>query len=295
MGSQRKVLVLGAAGMLGHAVLSSLARSPSEEVTGTARSPASRARLPEPLQRLVLDGIDVETPRGLDTAFEKARPDVVINCVGLVKQLAHAEDPIAAISVNALLPHQLLRRCEATGARLVHISTDCVFSGTRGMYREDDAPDAEDLYGRSKLLGEVGGPRAVTLRTSIVGPELGTAHGLLGWFLSQRGPVKGYRRAIFSGLSTVELARVIRDHVIPRDDIRGLHHVSAAPISKLDLLRLFARAYGKSIEIVPDDTPVIDRSLDSTRFRTLTGYAPPAWPELVQVMRQSDPTPPSTS
>jgi len=171
------------------------------------------------------------------------------------------------------------------GARLIHISTDCVFAGTKGLYREQDTPDARDLYGLSKLLGEVDDEHAVTLRTSIIGPELEGAHGLLGWFLAQKGRVRGFSRAVFSGVPTVELARVIRDFVIPHPELRGVHHVSAAPINKYDLLVLFAKVYALEIEIEPNAELVIDRSLDSTAFRKLTGYVPPEWPQLVQAMR----------
>jgi dTDP-4-dehydrorhamnose reductase len=154
------------------------------------------------------------------------------------------------------------------------------------MYREGDFADANDLYGRSKFLGEVDGPQAVTLRTSIIGPELNSAHGLLGWFLSQRGRVRGFTRAVFSGLPTVELARVIRDFVIPREDLRGVYHVSSAPITKYELLTIIAEVYAHSVNIEPDDALVIDRSLDSGRFRRLTGYDCPAWPELVRSMHE---------
>ncbi len=284
-----KVLVLGASGMLGNAVLRLFAQSLGHAVVGSARSAGVLRQLPPQLRERVICGVDVENADSLARLFAATRPDVVINCIGLVKQLAQADDPLAALPINALLPHRLARLCELVGARFIHVSTDCVFAGTHGMYSEEDAADAMDLYGRSKHLGEVDQPHAVTLRTSIIGHELDSAHGLIGWFLSQPGPVKGYRRAVFSGLPTVELARVMRDFVIPRPDLRGLFHVSAAPISKFDLLTLVAQEYGKPIQIAPDDAMVIDRSLDSTRFRTLTGYAPPAWPELVRRMRQFDP------
>jgi dTDP-4-dehydrorhamnose reductase len=218
--------------------------------------------------------------------FAKVKPHVVINCIGLIKQLAEADDPLSAIPINALLPHRLARLCDVAGARLVHMSTDCVFAGTKGMYTEADMSDAKDLYGRSKYLGEVDYPHAITLRTSIIGHELSGAHSLVGWFLAQQGSVRGFRRAIFSGLPTVELARVIRDHVIPHPELRGLYHVSAEPINKFDLLTLVARAYGKTIDITPDDKLAIDRSLDSSRFRQATGYQPEPWPELVRRMRE---------
>ena len=282
--TRKRVLVFGASGMLGNAVLRLLGGSEGLEARGTVRSSAAARLLPEELREHLEVGIDVENPDSLASVLTRVRPDVVINCVGVVKQLAGADDPLAAIPVNALLPHRLARMCALGNARLVHVSTDCVFAGTRGMYTEADFADATDLYGRSKYLGEVDHPHAITLRTSIIGHELASAHGLVGWFLAQRGPVRGYRSAVFSGLPTVELARVIRDYVLPRPELHGLHHVSAEPINKYELLKLVAETYGRSTEIHPDDSLVIDRSLDSRRFRELTGYAPPSWPELVRRM-----------
>lgn len=279
-----KVLVLGATGMLGNAVLRLFAQSAGYEVVGSARSSSALRLLPEELSSRVICGVDVENMDSLISLFTKAQPDVVINCIGLVKQLAEADDPLAAIPINSLLPHRLARLCDVAGARLVHMSTDCVFAGTKGMYTEADMSDAKDLYGRSKYLGEVDYPHAITLRTSIIGHELSGAHSLVGWFLAQQGGVRGFRRAIFSGLPTVELARVIRDNVLPHPELHGVYHVSAEPINKFDLLTLIAKAYGKTIDITPDDNLVIDRSLDSTRFRQATGYQPQPWPELVRRM-----------
>lgn len=281
-----KVLVLGATGMLGNAILRFFAQSLGYEVLGTSRSTSLLRLLPEEVRDYVISGVDVEHVDSLTNLFVKARPDVVINCIGLVKQLAEADDPLVAIPVNTLLPHRLARLCDVAGARLVHISTDCVFAGTKGMYVETDAADADDVYGRSKYLGEVDCSHAITLRTSIIGHELSGARSLVGWFLAQQHGVKGFTRAIFSGLPTVELARVIRDFVIPNTQLHGLYHVSAEPINKFDLLNLLATAYGKDIPIARDDSLTIDRSLDSSRFRLATGYHPQTWPELVSRMRE---------
>lgn len=280
------VLVLGAAGMLGNAMLRLFADSPEYEAWGSVRSTGSMRLLPAKLKDRVIAGVDVENFDSLASLLATVRPGVLINCIGLVKQLSEADDPLQAIPINALLPHRLARLCQLVGARLVHVSTDCVFDGRKGMYREEDPADAQDLYGRSKHLGEVDYPNAVTLRTSIIGHELASSHGLVGWFLAQEGPVRGFTRAVFSGLPTVELARVIRDRVLPRPDLHGLYHVSAEPIAKYELLKLVAAAYGRNNSIAPDDRLVIDRSLDSTRFRQLTGYTPPAWPQLVQSMHE---------
>lgn len=279
-----KVLVLGATGMLGNAVLRLFEQSTGYEVLASARSTSALRLLPEELSDRVICGVDVENMDSLISLFAKARPDVVINCIGLVKQLTGADDPLAAIPINSLLPHRLARLCGVACARLVHMSTDCIFSGAKGMYTEDDMSDAKDLYGRSKYLGEVDYPHAITLRTSIIGHELNGGHSLVGWFLAQQGSVKGFKRAIFSGLPTVELARVIRDHVIPHPELHGVHHVSADPINKFDLLTLISNVYDKKIDMAADDKFIIDRSLDSSRFREATGYQPQPWPVLVRRM-----------
>lgn len=279
-----KALVLGASGMLGNAMMRVLSQNPALEVWGTARSPSAKQFFSPDLRERIVAGIDVENQDILTHVLAELRPAILVNCIGLVKQVVNADDPLLALPINSMLPHRLARLCALGGARLVHVSTDCVFKGTTGSYRESDPSDAEDLYGKSKFLGEVAYPQTVTLRTSIIGHELASAHGLIDWFLAQEGRVKGYRRAIFSGLPTVELARVVRDVVLPRPEISGIYHVASKPIAKLDLLKLIAEVYGKSIEIVPDDAVVIDRSLNADCFREATGYVAPPWPELVKNM-----------
>lgn len=278
------ILVLGASGMLGNAVMRLFAEAAEHRVIGTVRSARSMRLLPEALRPSLIVGVDVENFDSLSRCMATAKPDVVVNCIGVVKQLSEVDDPLAAIPINSLLPHRLARLCELAEARLVQVSTDCVFSGSKGMYTEADFPDANDLYGRSKYLGEVDYPNAVTLRTSIIGHELDGARSLVGWFLAQNGSVRGFSKAVFSGLPTVELARVIRDFVLPSPGLRGTYHVSADPINKHDLLMLVAAAYGKSTHIAPDPSLVIDRSLDSARFRQATGFVPLPWPKLVQAM-----------
>lgn len=279
-----RILVLGVSGMLGNAMLRVLSERADLQVFGTARSGVAKHFFSPEIVKRVITGVDVENQDALTCVLTECRPQVVINCIGLIKQLADANDPLVALPINAMLPHRLARLCELGGARLIHVSTDCVFSGTKGNYRESDQSDATDLYGKSKYLGEVSYPHTITLRTSIIGHELSSANGLVGWFLAQEGRVKGYTRAIFSGLPTMELARVVRDVVLPRVDLSGLYHVASAPITKYDLLKLVAEVYGKTIEIVPDDAVVIERSLCADRFREATGYVAPAWPELVKAM-----------
>ena len=279
-----RVMVLGASGMLGNAMVRVLSEKDEWEVFGTVRSSATaRCFLPKVAKRLV-PGVDVQNHDSLLKLFSHVRPDAVVNCIGLVKQLSEASDPLLAISINSLLPHRLAELCDLGGARLIHMSTDCVFSGKAGSYRENDPSDAEDLYGKSKFLGEVDRRHAITLRTSIIGHELQEAHSLIGWFLSQEGKCNGYIKARYSGLPTVELAKIVREVIIPRPNLSGLYHIASKPITKYDLLCLVAQIYGKCISIIPDSSLVIDRSLNADRFHEATGYIAPEWPELIKTM-----------
>ncbi|MCO5069986.1 MAG: SDR family oxidoreductase [Rhizobiaceae bacterium] len=284
----RKILILGVSGMLGNAAYQLFAKSEGWGVVGWARNLDGLGFLPRTSDASLVGGLDISSRERLLARLEAEKPDVVLNCIGVIKQLAEAKDPITSIEINALLPHQLARICAAIGARLVHISTDCVFNGRKGMYREADPSDAEDLYGRTKYLGEVDYEHAISLRTSIIGHEIRTSVSLLDWFLSQPGPsVKGYAKAVFSGLTTVELSRVIRDVVLPRPQMHGLWHVASKPIDKMSLLRLIAEAYDKKVEIIPDFAVEIDRSLNAERFHQETGYAAPEWPQMIQDMSKS--------
>jgi dTDP-4-dehydrorhamnose reductase len=278
------VLVLGVSGMLGSTAFNILSENPDLNVYATARNPDVGRHFSDELAKKIIYGIDVEQHDSLVRAIATSKPKVIVNCVGLVKQLSAADNPLFALPLNSMLPHRLLGLCDAIGSRLIHISTDCVYSGTKGGYCETDPPDAQDLYGRSKAIGEVVAENAITLRTSIIGHELGGARSLLNWFLSQNDDVKGFTRAIFSGLPTVELSRVIRDVVIPNSKLSGLFHVASEPINKYDLLTIIAEVYGKRIVIKPSDELVIDRSLNAKRFLSATSYSPAPWPELVRSM-----------
>lgn len=282
-----KILVFGASGMIGSAMLRVLSATPDWEVWGTLRSAATKRFFSSNQQDKLVSGVDVEKHDALVRIFARVTPDVVVNCIGLTKHHKEAEDPQLALPLNALLPHRMADLCAVAGARLIHVSTDCVFAGSEGNYAETDVPDAEDVYGKSKYLGEVDYPHAVTLRTSTIGHELQSAYGLLEWFLAQQGSCRGFKRAIFSGLPNTEFARVVRDVVIPRPDLRGLYHVGADPLSKYELLKLIASVYGKQINIARDDDFVIDRSLNTARFKLASGYKAAGWPELIQAMHAS--------
>lgn len=270
--------------MLGTALMSVLGAAPGLVVSGTTRAGPSG---PTPSGGEMVSGVDVLNPDQLVEAFGRTRPDVVINAVGLIKQREEGKALRNNLELNAMLPARLADLTKATGARLILVSTDCVFTGDRGMYRESDTPDARDLYGLSKLLGEIGDREHVlTIRTSIIGRETGSARGLIEWFMQAGDTVNGFRHAIFSGFPTVVLAEIIRDVILPRPELHGLYHVSAEPISKLDLLELTADIYGLKKTITPIDEPRIDRSLNSDRFRQETGYVPPAWPALIRRMQE---------
>lgn len=283
-----KVLILGASGMLGSAMFKVLSKNKLLHVVASLRDNKKTGFFDESLHANLITGVDVLDQDSLVQLLTNTRPDVVINCVGLIKQLGNAKDPLVALPLNAMFPHRLARLCGLLGARVVHISTDCVFDGKKGNYLESDLSNAEDLYGKSKYMGELHDyPHAITLRTSIIGHELDSRHSLVDWFLSQEGEVKGFSKAIFSGLPTVELARVVEHYVLPKPELHGLYHVAAEPISKLDLLTLVAREYGKNIRIVADAQLVIDRSLNGVRFKEASGYTAPAWPELISLMKKS--------
>ncbi len=274
-----KILILGASGMIGRAMFQTISLNKEWDVVGTTRSRSPLKQESLPLRM----GVDLLDPDGVSALFKEEHPDIVINCAGLTKHLLEGSDPIAAIKSNALLPHRIADQCAIVNARLIHISTDCVYSGLTGNYRETDISDPQDLYGKTKVLGEVVGSNQVTLRTSTIGHEGSTCFGLLEWFLSQSSCV-GYVNAIFSGVTTIELARVVKDFVIPNKNLEGLYHVSADAIDKYSLLRLLADIYKLHIPIVKNGDLKINRSLNSDLFRKATGYKAPSWPAMINVM-----------
>ena len=285
-----KILVLGATGMLGHKLMQVLSKK--FQLTGTVRG-ETRAFAANPIfsGMNLLGNTRADDISSIEAAISQAAPDVVINCIGIVKQLPAAQDPLASISINALFPHQVAKICRDRNIRMIHVSTDCVFSGNKGNYTEDDPSDAEDLYGKSKFLGEVYYPGCLTLRTSIIGRELGSSHGLVEWFLGQEGKtVPGFKKAIFSGLTTQALAGIMGEIISDYPKLHGLVQVASAPISKYDLLKLVKSAYGLNITIVPDERVVNNRSLSADKFRRETNIKIPSWEYMIDEMHR-DPTP----
>lgn len=281
---RKKVLIFGVSGMLGSSMLQCFSKDKNFITFGTVRSKASYHLFSKDLHPLLIPNINVEKYKDLKDIFLDIKPDFVINCVGLVKQLDESKNPLLVIPINSMLPHVLDSLCIENNANLIHFSTDCVFSGKKGMYKEEDFSDANDLYGRTKFLGETSSKNAITLRTSIIGHELNSSRSLVDWALSQSDKIMGYEKAIFSGLPTYELSKVVKDYVLPNKDLKGLYHVAAKPINKLELLKLVYKFYNKDIKIVPDLSVVINRSLDSSKFYKASGYKPPEWNELIKGM-----------
>jgi dTDP-4-dehydrorhamnose reductase len=276
-----KVLVLGGMGMLGHKVWQVFC--PIFDTWVTVRMNRKNCRrFPFFNPTKIIDNINGNDFESLRVAIEEVQPDVVVNCIGIVKKLKESESAIQAITINALLPHWLEDLSVKNGFRIIQISTDCVFSGKRGNYEENDLTDPYDLYGRTKLLGEIVGNNSLTIRTSVIGRELQRAIGLLEWFLSQKGTkIQGYKYAIFSGFTTKVLADILANIIAEYPNLSGLYHISSQPISKLELLSLIKDILHLDVEIEPYEGLFCDRSLNSSRFLTLTHYQPPSWEEMI--------------
>ena len=283
----KTVLILGGTGMLGHQLYKSLKRE--YNVIATIRGSYNFVEKYNFFDKEdIREFVDALYFDSVIRAMAAYQPDVVINCIGLIKQLPISQDPLWAITINAQLPHRISLVCASSNIRLIHISTDCVFSGKTGNYLDDDISDADDIYGRTKYLGEVSyKPHTTTLRTSIIGRELKGRLGLLEWFLSQEEHVDGYNKAIFSGFPTHELSNIISEYVIPNENLTGVYNVSSDPISKYDLLNIVKDIYKKDINIKKNEGFVIDRSLNSEKFKQLTGYKSPDWHTLVKDMKNN--------
>lgn len=292
MSNPKKILILGATGMLGHKLCIGLSQNPHFQVATTMRDntdPLLTKVLPPEVQ--ILNGIHATNEKSLEELFQKNSPDVVINCIGIVKQNQEAKDYIASISINSLFPHKMAKLCQKLNIRFIHISTDCVFSGKLGQpYTEQMNSDAEDLYGKSKFLGEVIDlPNALTLRTSIIGREIKHPTGLLEWFLSQKQKqAKGFSRALYSGLTTNLAVDVLTKVILEHTQLHGLYQVATEAISKFDLLQIINEIYETNVKIAKDENFFCDRRLNGSAFAQATGWSAPSWTELIRDMHRQD-------
>jgi dTDP-4-dehydrorhamnose reductase len=291
--SNASLLVLGSEGMLGHKMFQTLSSHyPGTKCTifGSLTDPFYQT-IPLFTKRNTIEKVDAMDLQALRQTLEKEKPDFIINCIGIVKQRDEGKMAIPSITINSLLPHLLAEWALGWGGRLIHFSTDCVFSGRKGHYTENDPSDAEDLYGKSKYLGEVAIDNALTLRTSIIGRELTHFKSLLEWFLAQKGKkVKGFRHVIYSGVTTNYISELVGKIIAEHPELSGLYQVTAPAITKHDLLCLLRDAYNLDIEIVPEDGEISDRSMIGKRFLKVTGYKEPTWDYLISQLT-NDKTP----
>ena len=279
-----KVLILGSTGLLGSTILKYFSTQSNFKCFGTIRENSDEKKL-KFINNIKLYKVDFNKTKNIKKILNITKPKLIINCIGVVKQVLNDNMNSEIIRVNSFLPHYLSELAnENKKIRFIHFSTDCVFSGLKGNYLENDIADANDIYGCSKVLGEVNYQNTLTLRTSIIGHELKTNYSLLNWFLSQKKSIKGYKKAIFSGLTALEIARVISKYVIPNKKLKGIYHLSGKPISKYDLLNIVKKVYKKKIVIMPDSKIKINRSLNSKLFQKITGYKPQTWNKLIKEM-----------
>ena len=279
--SDIKVLVLGGGGMLGHKVFQTLLDDfPTIRCTFHDSAPPDPTMFPP---ARIIENIDAMDLAGLRARLRECRPDVVVNCVGVIKQRDAATMAIPSITLNSLLPHELAAWLREWDGRLIHFSTDCVFSGRKGNYVEADLSDAEDLYGRTKFLGETPNTKnALTIRTSIIGRELSHFQSLLEWLLSQNHKsIKGFRHGLWSGVTTNWLARTIGILIAEHRNLSGLFQVTSSTVSKYDLLTMLRDAYRLDITIEPDDAFFCDRSMVGAKFERATAIVCPPWPALI--------------
>jgi dTDP-4-dehydrorhamnose reductase len=281
-----RLIILGGTGMLGHTLWERLSRRFPDTYTTIRKGMEDYGDNCLHGSDRVIDHIDVMDFRMLEGALRDVRPDVILNCIGITKRREEPQNPLPSIALNAMLPHKLAKLAADLKAKLIHFSTDCVFDGRKGHYSDDDPTNATDLYGRTKALGEVTGNNVLTLRSSFIGKEIHEGTELLEWFLSQKKAVRGFKNAIYTGLTTLELCRVIEKLLLDYPDASGLYNVSSEPINKFDLLRLISEKMHRSVEIIPDESFQCDRSLDSERFRRDFSYTPPTWKEMVEELSQ---------
>jgi dTDP-4-dehydrorhamnose reductase len=278
-----KILILGSTGLLGSTLLKYFSKKNNFKCYGTIRKKSDTYKLRN-IKNIKLYKINFTRKNQIIKFLNQIRPDLIINCIGIVKQLTQKNYLSEIIRVNSFLPHQLAELTNLKKTRIIHFSTDCVFLGTKGNYKETDLPDAKDIYGRSKLLGELTYPNTLTLRTSIIGHELQTKHSLLNWFLNQKKLIRGYKNAIFSGLTTLEIAKILDKFIISNKNLVGLYHLSGKKISKYDLLNLIKKVYKINIKININKKIKINRSLNSNLLQKITGYKPGSWNKIIKEM-----------
>lgn len=288
---QKSIVVLGCSGMLGHKLMQTISESTDYHVYGTVRSMTSNrvTQIPRNKNTTVVSDIHADNLAPLKKLLAETHPVAIVNCIGIVKQLPEGSQPIPSIKINSLLPHQLAEMSREVGSRFFHFSTDCVYSGTKGFYSETDATDPQDLYGKSKAIGEVGGPGCFTIRSSIIGPELDSHLGLFEWFCLQRGKkVKGYRKALYTGFTTTAMSRILLMLIEKFPEMSGVWNVASDPISKYEILCKINKILNLGITVEEDQSYAMNRTLDGSKFKNATGFSSPSWDEMLTQLGQDE-------
>lgn len=279
-----KVLIFGGSGMLGHK-LNQLWQKKFEVFTTLRGNFSEFEKFGIFQKNKTFEKVEVENIDKVKDIIKSIKPDIIVNAIGIIKQVPSAKNIVKTLWVNSIFPHQLAEIGGEVGSRLITISTDCVFDGKKGNYKEEDIPNAFDLYGRSKNLGEVSEGNALTIRTSLIGRELQTKYGLIEWFLSNRGrQTNGFSKAVFSGFPTNVFADIVKNIIINHKELQGVYHISSSPINKFDLLKIVKEIYCLDIEIIEFSDFEIDRTLNSEKFRSETGFKPKDWNEMIKIM-----------
>ena len=283
-----KILILGSGGLIGSTITRYFFEETNHEVFGILRDESKLSFFKNRFHKNIFINKNILDYCLLEKTIIKFLPNLIINCIGITNKFINTSRilNIDYLEINSLFPRTLLNICKRNNVRLIQFSSDCVFSGKRGFYSENDYPDPSDIYGKSKFLGELDCDECITIRKSAIGHEINSNNGLLEWFLGQNQSVNGYRNAIFSGVTVLELSKIINKYIIPNTDLKGIIHIASEPISKYNLLKIIAKEYKKDIKILPNDVLKIDRSLNASFFNKLTGYKPKSWPKLVESMNQ---------
>jgi len=280
----KNVIILGTSGMLGHKMLQVLARR--FYTAGTLRKHNQSSILSS---YQLYENVDARKFSSVLDVLMHFEPDVIVNCIGIVKQLPESNDWDISHAINSEFPHKLDTYAHSHNIKLIHISSDCVFDGKTGFYSERDIPNATDIYGRTKFSGEV--PNSLTLRTSIIGREINTCHGLLEWFLTKRGmKIQGYKNSVFSGVTTNELSQIVSDLIYSGTDLKGLYHIASEPISKLNLLIKINEYLDEKVNIEPVDGEFINRSLNGELLVKKFGIKILSWDDMLKDMLVKDKT-----
>lgn len=279
---KRVILILGSSGMLGSTIIRYLSKNSNFYLYGVSRSKLNMIGKTYNKNIIIKD----LNRKSIELIIRKTKPEFIINCIGLINHKISKNNIEEAIYLNSMLPHILANECIKFNITLIHFSTDCVFNGSKGNYKETDYSDCYDFYGKTKFIGEPNNNKTIVIRTSIIGHELNSKFGLLEWFLNKKQFVKGYKNFFFSGFPTVEIAEILHNYILKKKTIKsGLYHLGSRKISKFNLLKIIKKIYNKKdIVVNPCYKPIVNKTLNSEYFKKKTNYSCPPWKDLIKKM-----------